>query len=262
MPRQAISVADLAKLLESKGIKGQQALDMIDEWRPYMDHENKMQLDGMKVQLQAQAAAMNAYAHVIQANAAQQRATTGQQRVVQNQPLVDARVSKLNGQVQKLGKSLGADMTGNQGTSEKYEKDEKYRKAVDFWANVVKDGGQLPPRFAQGGVGKAMFSDIISVVPTLGTGDHREMRAGAGRARGRQVEGARARHPLGQHRAGRLRGAQDVEDRARHVLEVQAHRVPARSTRRSPRSRSRRAARRSASSAPRSIRTSTPMRAR
>jgi hypothetical protein len=179
VPKQLLSVTDLAKALEAKGIKGQEAFDLMEAWKPFMDSENKQQLAHMKLENQAQAAALNAYAHVLQANAAQQRAATGDRRVTQNQPLVDARIAKLNSQVQKLGKSLGADMTGNQGTSEKYEKDEKYRKNVDFWANVVKDGGQLPPRFAQGGVGKAMFSDIISVVPTLGTGDHREMRAGA-----------------------------------------------------------------------------------
>lgn len=72
MPKQLISVGDLSKLLASKGIKGEQALDMIGEWAPYMDSENKRQLETMKVQNAAQQAALRAYAGVIK-NAEQER---------------------------------------------------------------------------------------------------------------------------------------------------------------------------------------------
>lgn len=60
--------------------------------------------------------------------------------------------------------------------SDKYQADEKYRAQVDFWAKTITAGGQLPPRFAQSGAGKAMFQDIIQRVPELG-GDPREMLA-------------------------------------------------------------------------------------
>lgn len=52
--------------------------------------------------------------------------------------------------------------------SDEYGKDPNYKKSVDFWANLLKDGGTLPPRFAQSGSGKKMMPDILNVVPTLG----------------------------------------------------------------------------------------------
>lgn len=61
--------------------------------------------------------------------------------------------------------------------SSEYTKDPAYKKSVDFWANLLKDGGSLPPRFAQSGSGKKMMPDILNVVPTLGTGDSKGMLA-------------------------------------------------------------------------------------
>lgn len=61
--------------------------------------------------------------------------------------------------------------------SNEYSTDQNYKKSVDFWANLLKDGGTLPPRFAQSGSGKKMMPDIINVVPTLGTGDSKGMLA-------------------------------------------------------------------------------------
>lgn len=61
--------------------------------------------------------------------------------------------------------------------SEEYAKDSNYKKSVDFWANLLKDGGTLPPRFAQSGSGKKMMPDILNVVPTLGTGGSKDMLA-------------------------------------------------------------------------------------
>lgn len=51
--------------------------------------------------------------------------------------------------------------------SKEYSTDPTYKKSVDFWANLLKDGGTLPPRFAQSGSGKKMMPDILNVVPTL-----------------------------------------------------------------------------------------------
>lgn len=65
MPKQLISVSDLSKLLAAKGIKGTQAMDMIEQWKPYMDSQNKAELDAMKVQNTAQAAALRAYTAVV-----------------------------------------------------------------------------------------------------------------------------------------------------------------------------------------------------
>ncbi len=48
---------------------------------------------------------------------------------------------------------------------------------MDYWAKLLSDGGSLPPRFAQSGAGKKMMPDILNVVPTLGTGNSREMLA-------------------------------------------------------------------------------------
>lgn len=61
--------------------------------------------------------------------------------------------------------------------SDEYSKDAAYKKSVDFWANLLKDGGTLPPRFAQSGSGKKMMPDILNVVPTLGTGGSKDMLA-------------------------------------------------------------------------------------
>jgi hypothetical protein len=48
---------------------------------------------------------------------------------------------------------------------------------VDYWAQLIANGGTLPPRFAQSGAGKKMMPDILNVVPTIGKGDSKEMLA-------------------------------------------------------------------------------------
>lgn len=113
MPKQLISVGDLSKLLSSKGIKGEEAMDMLEQWKPYMDSQNKAELDGMRVQAQASNAALNAYAHVIQAHAAERRATTGEGRLAQNQPLVNAKVDKLKGVPGKGTGAVGANLSSD-----------------------------------------------------------------------------------------------------------------------------------------------------
>ena len=55
------------------------------------------------------------------------------------------------------------------GLSEQYHTDPEYKKNVNFWAEVLKNGGSLPPRFAQSGAGKKMMPDIVNIVPSLGT---------------------------------------------------------------------------------------------
>jgi hypothetical protein len=59
---------------------------------------------------------------------------------------------------------------GNTGISDKYRSDPEYKKQVDYWADYFKKVGSLPARFAQSGAGKAMYSDIVSVVPASGEG--------------------------------------------------------------------------------------------
>lgn len=63
------------------------------------------------------------------------------------------------------------------GLSEQYVTDQTYKKNVDYWANLIVQGGTLPPRFAQSGSGKKMMPDILNVVPTIGKGDSRELLA-------------------------------------------------------------------------------------
>lgn len=65
LPKTAVSVTDLAKSLAKQGIKGQDAFDLIEAWKPYMDSENKAELERMKVTNAAQTAALKAYAGVI-----------------------------------------------------------------------------------------------------------------------------------------------------------------------------------------------------
>jgi hypothetical protein len=62
------------------------------------------------------------------------------------------------------------------GLSKEYNEDPAYKKQVDFWAETLKNGGTLPPRFAQSGAGKKMFQDIVQRVPQI-SGDAREMLA-------------------------------------------------------------------------------------
>jgi hypothetical protein len=61
MPRRTMSVGDLSKLLAAKGIKGQDAFDMLEAWKPFMDDDNKTQLRGMVVENNALKAAVTAY---------------------------------------------------------------------------------------------------------------------------------------------------------------------------------------------------------
>lgn len=80
------------------------------------------------------------------------------------------------GGVQLKGKTAAAAGDVPTGLSNEYKTDETYKKNVDFWAAILKDGGSLPPRFAQSGSGKKMMPDILNVVPTL-SGNSREMLA-------------------------------------------------------------------------------------
>jgi hypothetical protein len=63
------------------------------------------------------------------------------------------------------------------GLSAQYTTDQTYKKNVDYWAQLIANGGVLPPRFAQSGAGKKMMPDILNVVPTIGKGDSKEMLA-------------------------------------------------------------------------------------
>lgn len=72
--------------------------------------------------------------------------------------------------------AVGGGAGAGGGYTEMYGSDPAYREKVDYWANLLKAGGSLPPRFAQSGAGKAMMPDILLRVPELG-GDAREMLA-------------------------------------------------------------------------------------
>lgn len=74
-----------------------------------------------------------------------------------------------------IAKSSKASPEENAGLSQQYATDGTYRKNVDYWANLLSQGGTLPPRFAQSGAGKKMLPDILNVVPTLGKGDSKDM---------------------------------------------------------------------------------------
>lgn len=74
------------------------------------------------------------------------------------------------------------------GLSEQYKNDPEYKKNVDFWAALVKNGGALPPRFAQSGSGKKMMPDILNVVPTLGSGSAKELLAAQAEQVGQRSE--------------------------------------------------------------------------
>jgi hypothetical protein len=83
---------------------------------------------------------------------------------------------KLDARAEKLAEKRAA-TGGNEGLSERYRTDPEYKKQVDFWAKLVQSGQSLPPRFAQSGAGKKMYSDIISVVPSIGSGSPSDIAA-------------------------------------------------------------------------------------
>jgi hypothetical protein len=66
--------------------------------------------------------------------------------------------------------TVGAGAGGAATFSDQYNKDEAYKKQVDYWAELVAKGGTLPPRFAQSGAGKTMYSDIVQRVPQISGG--------------------------------------------------------------------------------------------
>lgn len=133
-------------------------------------------------------------------------------RATQMQTKADALQEKREARAEKRR----AGDTGNQGISEKYRSDPEYQKQVDFWAQYMKDGNPLPPRFAQSGSGKAMYSDIIGVVPTLGTGNPAEMRAGAVELAGQKSQ-ARA---LGTRTAAIEQAASEAREMSTIVREM------------------------------------------
>src|SRR5208282_1961089 len=47
LPRRTIDITDMAKVLAQKGIKGQDAFDVMDAWKPFMDSQNKSALAEM-----------------------------------------------------------------------------------------------------------------------------------------------------------------------------------------------------------------------
>ena len=61
LPRKLIDVTQIAKMLAAKGIKGQDAYDVLEAWKPFMDDENKTMLTLMQRENSAMRAAMNAY---------------------------------------------------------------------------------------------------------------------------------------------------------------------------------------------------------
>lgn len=77
---------------------------------------------------------------------------------------------------QKPGKSSGAGGGAGGGggggaestMSAKYGKDQDYTKQVNYWAELVANGGQVPARFSQI-VGKEMAGDVFKAVAGLGT---------------------------------------------------------------------------------------------
>ena len=65
-------------------------------------------------------------------------------------------------------KAKGVGAGGGGGTSDKYSKDPEYAKAVDFWAQTMGNGGDLPPGFAR--ANKDMYSDIVARAPAFSKG--------------------------------------------------------------------------------------------
>lgn len=110
----------------------------------------------------------------------------------------------------------GAENTG--GVSDKYLKDPEYKQQVDFWAQYLADGNSLPPRFAQSGAGKAMYSDIVSTVPTLAGGDSKALRAGAVELAGQKAQ-ARS---LGTRSAAIEQAASEAREMSQIVLDTSA----------------------------------------
>lgn len=86
-----------------------------------------------------------------------------------NRPSYDAAIAR-------SAKATGGD-EAQAGLSQQYGTDATYKKNVDYWANLIAQGGTLPPRFAQSGAGKKMMPDILNVVPSIGKGDSKDMLA-------------------------------------------------------------------------------------
>lgn len=101
MPRQQLSVGDLAKFLDSKGIKGADALAAIEQWKPYMDSQNKSELDAMKLKNTAQTAALAAYQRVLRdaetARHHQALEGQGEKRLGQGQQRINVNVNGAGG---------------------------------------------------------------------------------------------------------------------------------------------------------------------
>lgn len=97
MPRQVVSVGDMAKLLKSRGIEGAAAMDMLDQWKPYMDSANKAELDKMKVHVTAQNAAVKAYQNALAAAERERHNRTteaqGEKRLGQGQQRINVNVN-------------------------------------------------------------------------------------------------------------------------------------------------------------------------
>lgn len=94
MPRQLLSVAEMLKLLDAKGIKGEKAIAMLEEWKPFMDSENKRMFDNMKIETQA----MRAAADFHRAETARLRERLAEKEFQEaKKPLAEARIGKLKG---------------------------------------------------------------------------------------------------------------------------------------------------------------------
>jgi hypothetical protein len=213
--------------VKNKQLEFKREFDVAMQKQQQMNDKYRSIIDSKKMSLNAQMTAIAIEAKAYGDEVTYQKAKQGDidgiwKQVNQSETAADrltSQAARLQGDLdkrrEKAEEKAKAD-AGNQGISQKYRDDPEYKKRVDFWAGYVQLTATLPPRFAQSGAGKAMFSDIMSVVPSLGGGNPKDMRAGAVELAGQKSE-ARA---LGTRTAAIEQAASEAREMSGIVLDT------------------------------------------
>lgn len=142
-----LNVPGIMASLKQQGVPTDSIMDVMDQLTPVMTAENKQQLDQVKLQLKFQED-MNKFQHEwIVEHQGQERLDQGDRRLDQG----DKRDAMME-------KRLDAYLSNQSGSGGFDQQD------IDYWSDVLRKGGALPPRLATTPGGKKLTADIMKAV--------------------------------------------------------------------------------------------------
>lgn len=214
--------------VKQKQAEFKREFDIAMEKQTQMNDKYRGIIDSRKMSLNAQMTAIAVEAKAYGDEVTYQKAKQGDidgiwKQVNQSENAADkliAQAGKMQADLDKRREKAEekAKAAGTPGSiSQKYNSDEQYKKAVDFYARYFQLNGSLPPRFGQGAT-KGMYNDVMLVAPTLERGDPKDMRANVTEGVGQKAQ-ARA---LGTRSAAIEQAASEAREMSHIVLDTSA----------------------------------------